>query len=297
MRILHFSDPHLTISLGAVPLTKWFGKRAIGGANLFLRRRRLFADASEKLSALARFKNEQQVDLVICTGDYTALGLKQEYEEARRAVQPLMDAPMGYITVPGNHDYYVADVLREKLFSSYFGDTLLTDLSEYQADAPWPFVRLIGDEVAVIGVNSARPNPLPWRSSGRIPEQQLSVLAELLTDKRITSRVVFIVTHYAPLLADGSPDSKLHGLCNGRDFLSVCAAVPQAAILCGHIHRGYQVRIAETGQVIFCAGSATMEGKEGCWLFDVNKGSMRAGRLQWNGSSFVPTVEGDSSEV
>ncbi len=287
MRILHFSDPHVAISLRKVPLRKWFGKRALGGANLLVRRRRSFADASDKLAALARFKNEQQVDLMICTGDYTALGLNREYAEARHAVQPLMDAPLGYVNVPGNHDVYVADVLREGYFSEYFGDTLHSDLPEFQVDGPWPLVRLVGDAIGVIAVNSARPNPMPWRSSGRIPDKQLAALAALLVDKRVAGRFVFIITHYAPLLADAAPDSRLHGLCNGREFLSVCAACGRTAILCGHIHRGYQVKDPETGQSIFCAGSATMEGKEGFWLFDINNDAMHARRGRWNGTGYV----------
>ena len=58
MRILHYSDPHIPTPLQRVPLLKWFSKRAIGGANLFLGRYRRFADAGEKLGALARFKKD-----------------------------------------------------------------------------------------------------------------------------------------------------------------------------------------------------------------------------------------------
>lgn len=65
-----------------------------------------------------------------------------------------------------------------------------------QVDGPWPLLRLIGENLAVVGVNSARPNPLPWRSSG-------------------------------------------------------------------HFHHCYTVKMGESGQSIFCAGSVIMEGKEG----------------------------------
>lgn len=286
MRILHYSDPHIPTPLQRVPLTKWFSKRAIGGANLFLGRYRLFADASEKLGALARFKKENQVDLVICTGDYTALGLNHEYQEAVQIVRPLMDAPLGYINVPGNHDYYVTDALREERFRTYFGDTLNSDLPEYQVDGPWPLVRLVGDKLAVIALNSSRPNPLPWRSSGRIPEVQLEMLVHLSNDAELKNCFIFIITHYAPLLSDGTSDSKLHGLVNTQQFLDSCAQFPQAIILCGHVHQCYHVKVSETGQSIFCAGSATMEGKEGFWLFDVEHGYTRATRGGWDGENY-----------
>lgn len=138
MRILHFSDPHIPTPLHYVPLGKWLSKRAIGGANLLMGRYRLFADGAAKLASLVRFKAKQKVDLVICTGDYTALGLKHEYETAVNAVRGLMDAPLGYVNVPGNHDYYLTDALREERFRTYFRYTLTSDLPEYQVDGPWP---------------------------------------------------------------------------------------------------------------------------------------------------------------
>ena len=281
MRILHFSDPHIPTPLRHVPLRKWLSKRAIGGAHLLLRRSRLFADASKKLTALSHFKTRQNVDLVICTGDYTALGLPHEYQEAVRTARPLMDAPHGYINVPGNHDYYLDDALQEKRFHSYFRSTLISDLPEHQVDGPWPLVRLIGEDLAFIAVNSSRPNPLPWQSSGKIPERQLVELKKLSEDSRLTDRRVFIMTHYAPLLADGNPDTRRHGLTNAHEFLQSCACFQQALILCGHIHRCYHVTDKTTGHPIFCAGSATLAKKESFWLFDIRGDEIRAtkGRL------------------
>ena len=119
MRILYFSDPHIHAPLRHVPLGKWLSKRAIGGANLLMGRYRLFTDGDEKLVHLAHFKAEQGVDLVLCTGDYTALGLKHEYETAVNLVRGLI-APLGYLNVPGNHEYYLTDALREERFRTYF---------------------------------------------------------------------------------------------------------------------------------------------------------------------------------
>jgi len=291
MRILHYSDPHIPTPLNRVPLAKWLGKRAIGGTNLFLGRYRLFADAREKLGALARFKKDNQIDLVICTGDYTALGLNHEYQEAVRTVRPLMDAPHGYINVPGNHDYYGIDALREERFRTYFADTLNSDLPEYQVDGPWPLVKLIGDKVAVIAVNSSRPNPLPWRSSGKIPEVQLETLVHLSNAAKLKNRFMFIMTHYTPLLAAGTSDSRLHGLTNAQHFLDSCAQFPQAIILCGHVHQCYHVKAPDTGQSIFCAGSATLEGKEGFWVFDLLQEEITATQGRWDGPEFVLNMD------
>ncbi len=291
MRILHFSDPHIGIPFCKIFFCKWFGKRGIGGVNLLAGRRHYFASASEKLAALARFKEEQEVDLVLCTGDYTALGLEMEYAAARQAVEPLLDAPLGYVNVPGNHDLYTGNVLRKGRFFEFFGITLQTDLPEFQVDDVWPLVHFAGDRLAVIAVNSSRPNPLPWRSSGRIPDAQLQALAAILRDPRLAGRYIFIMTHYAPLRSDASLDSRLHGLRNAEEFLAVCAAAPGAAILCGHIHKGYHVTVPGNGQSIYCAGSISMVGKESFWLFDFdeNRQELQARAGRWNGTGYELT--------
>ena len=286
MRILHFSDPHIPTPLRHVPLGKWVSKRAIGGANLLMGRYRLFADGGEKLASLARFMKEQHVDLVLCTGDYTALGLKHEYETAVNSVRGLMDAPLGYVNVPGNHDYYLTDALREERFRTYFKHTLNSDLPEYQVDGPWPLVRLVSEDIAVIAVNSSRPNPQPWRSSGKIPKRQLVEMKKLSRDSRVSNRQVFIMTHYAPLRANGKKDSRLHGLVNSDDFLQVCSEFDRAKILCGHVHQTYHVTDKARDQAIFCAGSATLAGKEGFWLFEVSGDEIWATTGKWNGRRY-----------
>ena len=91
MRILHFSDIHLPLRLRSVPLKDWLGKRMIGGANLLIGRAGRFADGPKKIAALARFRRQIAADLVICTGDYTALGTLAGLRKARQTVQPLME--------------------------------------------------------------------------------------------------------------------------------------------------------------------------------------------------------------
>ena len=147
MRILHFSDIHLPLRLRSVPLKDWLSKRSIGGLHLLLGRAASFSDGPEKVAALDRFRQEIAADLVICTGDYTALGTPAELRKARQAVQPLTQAPLGYADVPGNHDFYAFDLLRgkrwEENYDDNFGDTFQTDLPEYLVDGGrWPFVAI-----------------------------------------------------------------------------------------------------------------------------------------------------------
>lgn len=274
MRVLHLSDVHVDVPLTAMPASSWLSpKRWLGGANLELRRRSHFRDARKKLCLLDSFRREMDVDLVICTGDYTALGTEPELVAARAAVEPLTSAPLGFVTVPGNHDVYVSDAVGR--FERIFRDLLETDLPERRADGIWPIVRIIDDTVAVVAVSSARPNPQPWRSSGRIPDLQLGALREILPE--LGGRFVFVITHFAPRLEDGSADRFAHGLTNGDALLEACTSV-RGAILHGHVHRCYRVDVPGLSPTLFGAGSATEEGNEGFWLFDVDEGGATATR-------------------
>ena len=287
MRILHFSDIHLPTRWRSVPLKDWLGKRIIGGGNLLIGRAKQFADGPEKLVALDRFRRQIAADLVICTGDYTALGTLAGLRTARQAVQPLMEAPLGYVNVPGNHDLYVFDVLRWKRWDETFGDTFGTDLPQHLVDGVWPFVRLFGHDVAVVGVNSARPNPLPWVSSGKIPAQQLEALQRVLADEALHGRFVLVITHYAPRLKDGGPDKRTHGLVNADELLAVCADLQHGAILCGHVHKRYMVQIDGVKPAVFCAGSATKAGAEGLWVFDIEGDRVHATPGGWRDNGYV----------
>jgi predicted MPP superfamily phosphohydrolase len=226
------------------------------------------------------------VDLVVFTGDFTAMGTRAEFAAARTAIQPFVNSPAEFICVAGNHDIYTRRVVRQNRFEKHFGDLLETDFADFRVDGPWPIVRLFGDDTAVVALNSAKPNPVPWRSSGRIPARQLKALRGILQRPEIEGRFVFIVTHYAPCLEDGSPDTPTHGLENAGDFVQACADVERGAILCGHVHETYRVRIPGVRPEVFCAGSATMHELEGFWMFEVLDGRISAQRGRWTGHGY-----------
>jgi 3',5'-cyclic AMP phosphodiesterase CpdA len=144
--------------------------------------------------------------------------------------------------------------------------------------------------VALVAVNSARPNPQPWRSSGAIPPAQLAALVKVLADDRVRDRFVFVITHYAPRLANGKPDKLMHGLDNADELLSICADLPRGAILHGHVHRCFRVRVPGVRPAMFGAGSTTQDGREGLWLFEIGANST-ATRGTWATDRYVLTEE------
>jgi len=286
LKILHFSDIHVGALVRHMKWKKWFSKRGVGAINLLRGRAKYFDEVEEKMAAMVRFKEENSIDIVINTGDYTALGLEHELILARELVEPMMSPPQHYLTVPGNHDIYVHEANSHYRFSEQFCSVLQNDLPEYCRGGHFPLVRLVGDDVAIVALNSAKPNPYPWRSDGHIPTRELEAFDLLLQDERIKGRFVYVMTHYAPRLANGEPDKKLHGLHNADDFLRSCSVIEKGAILFGHIHRTYRVEVPEVNIPLYCAGSATMEGHEGAWLYELAGGIMSARQLYWDGRSY-----------
>ena len=286
LRILHFSDIHINIQIRHMHWKKWFSKRAIGAINLLRGRSKYFDNAELKIEALVRYKEKNNIDLVINTGDYTALGLEKELIISKELVAPMMYPPQSYITVPGNHDIYVHEGNSHYRFSEQFCSVLQNDLPEYCRGGHWPLVRLVGSDTAVVALNSARPNLLPWKSDGTIPTEQLEAFSEILKDERVNGRFIFVVTHYAPRLSNGHNDKKLHGLNNVEEFLNACKAIESGAILCGHIHKRYRVHAKGVKSEIFCAGSATMEGHEGAWIYELKNDQLEAFPLKWDGEGY-----------
>jgi 3',5'-cyclic AMP phosphodiesterase CpdA len=271
MRILHFSDVHVDVPMSAVPMRDWLGKRLVGGLNHALRRGKHFARAREKLAALARFAETERVDLALGTGDFTILGTEPELRAASDAVRPLASRPLGLVVLPGNHDLYLPDGVREERFDKYFDGWMRSDCPDLATDGAWPRVRLF-DGCAIVSIGSARPNPAPWRSSGRIPEAQLAGLRRALIDSRLQGRFVIVATHYAPRKESGHPDSALHGLENADALLDALSSMERGCLVHGHIHKQYRLDLPGVRPSILCAGSTTQEGREGLWVFDVDSG-------------------------
>lgn len=285
-RILHYSDPHVLPRLIRVPVSDYLGKRLTGALSHLFVRRKKFPSVRRKLARLAVFAREQDVDLVVCTGDHTMLGTDREMAEARVLVEPFTRTPLGLVTVPGNHDLYTPDTVRHRRFENHFGDFLGSDLPDRVVDGPWPLVRLVGEQAAVIAINSSRPHRVPWRANGRIPDRQLEALQGLLADDLIRHRFIFVLTHHAPVLADGRPDRRSHGLLNAADLMDVLTTANRSALLFGHVHQRYSYRSPDHTTTLFNAGSATLLGHEGLWLFDVRPQGVRATPGRWRKGNY-----------
>ena len=292
IRVLHFSDVHIEADFSRAPVRAFLGKRLLGYSNLALRRRPMMADALPKIQALHAWALGQKWDAVLCTGDYTALGTPAELSAARTAVEPLARLSPRFVTMPGNHDWYLSDSVKQGWFEQAFGKYLCTDLEDVSVQGIWPQVHFIGDNLCIVAINSARPNAHPFRSSGRVSDEELQALETLSRDPRLASKFVIIATHYAPRLENGQPDRPHHGLENADALLDAASGFNRRVVVHGHVHHRYHLRELDRQLNLCCAGSLTHKGREGFWVYEIEGDRARGVPGYWTGKQYALADEG-----
>lgn len=286
MRFVHCSDVHITADYFAQSFFKLGWRRWVALAELTVGgRARAYLQAPETLAAIAREAQAKHADHFILSGDLTAYALPSEFEGARAAIGPLVEDRSRCTIIPGNHDVYTPGSRRSGRFERYFGHLLESDLPEHRREGAFPFVRLVGEEAAVVGLLSARVPPVPGLSHGLIGSMQLEGLEAIVKDPRLAQRAVLVVVHHAPLTHHGRPDSWTHGL---RDAEALCRLLPgpRYAVLHGHVHHRYHHVATADRPHIFGAGSSTLKGREGYWVIEVSGGKVTGGEMH------VPQVPG-----
>lgn len=272
MRFLHCSDVHITGNYSSIPFLKLGWRRWIAlGELTWGGRAKYYANARESLRAIADRAEALKVDHLIVSGDLTAYALDEEFAGAREALERWASDKRRLTVIPGNHDVYTPGAKRSGRFEKYFGALLESDLPEFAREGAFPFVRLVGDDTAVIGLLSARVPAVPGMSFGVIGPAQLEGLRAAVEDERLKSRAIVVVVHHAPLNKDGRPDKPFHGLRDAKQLFEI-ARGPRFAVLHGHIHKRYHHPAQDDRPHIFGAGSSTQRGREGYWLFETSHG-------------------------
>ncbi|MCI4679264.1 metallophosphoesterase [Rhodoblastus acidophilus] len=217
-RLAHLSDAHI----GPLPRPRWrelIGKRATGYLNW--RRGRSRAHDMEVLGALVADMREQGPDHVAMTGDICNIGLPAEYPLAAQWLATL-GAPEDVSLAPGNHDAYMRSSLHH----------MARDLSPWTSGddgaQDFPFLRR-RNGVAIIGLCSGIPT-LPFVAAGKLGQDQLRRLAEILRDTRDEIRVVLI--HHPPVDGGGG----IRNLGDHRALAEILAKEGAELVLHGHIH-------------------------------------------------------------
>jgi 3',5'-cyclic AMP phosphodiesterase CpdA len=273
MRVMHISDLHFQadIPFRRFPRLGW--RRLLAQTEYrLLGRRKRFLLVPSTVARLLEEAERLRVDHLLVSGDLTALALPEEFEAARAALAIWS----GRMTIlPGNHDVYTPAAARDQLFERAFERELRSDLPEHCREGPYPVVKLLGSDAALVALSSARVPLCPGVAAGWVGKAQRDALGAILGDSRLASRAVLVSVHHGPFRESGGRDRITHGLLDGRDVLSVVAKGGGLGLCHGHIHHRYRVQGPDHVPV-FCAGSSTQKGREGYWLYELGGHALRS---------------------
>ncbi|MCL2013121.1 MAG: metallophosphoesterase [Cystobacterineae bacterium] len=274
MRILHCSDFHVLGHYANTPYRQLGWRRLPALAELYINKRgEHFAYAKPNVLRLVAEAFRLQANHIVVSGDLTGYAMEEEFAQAAKLLEGWGLSPARLTVVPGNHDCYARDSYA--LFAKHFGALLHSDMPEYAREGPFPLVRLLGEEAAIVGLKSARLPFMPGASFGYLGKAQWEGLEALLADARLKRRWLGVVLHHAPLNAKGKPDKPHHAFFGAKRLLRRLAS-PQYALLHGHIHRRYMHPATPHRPTLFCAGSSTWRGREGYWLLEIKDGKLHA---------------------
>jgi len=259
MLLAHLSDIHI-LDLTGVRFYRFLNKRITGGLNLLLRRSKshdetLLEEALEVVESLG-------CDHVIVTGDLTNLSLDQEFDKARRILEA--HVPTSRLSViAGNHDRYTLGAALSRRFERHFQRYIRTDLPELPEHRGWPYVKLIDEHVALVGVNTGVAQP--WLvSGGRVGERQRQALAAALDHEEVRCRYSVVALHHHLYKPDHKPREFPRGLFDREKVIEVLLEHGADMVIHGHNHHYAVVSVpreAQTdgGSMLVCeAGSATV---------------------------------------
>lgn len=261
MRIAHLTDVHF---LRPPPFSALFGKRALGGLNLLLGRARYF-DADTTVPRIVSDVLASGPDLVVFTGDLSALSQDAEWIAARAALEPLL-AAVPTVILPGNHDRYTFDAMASRAMERHFGPWMLGGRWDTAArrwvDPTTGDLRFgaatfrLGD-VDVVSIDASRPS---LRAVGQLPTPVLDAAGAALSACKESGRVAVLAMHY-PVFDEGEGLYRRGGHC--IDGVAAVADRIQrwapALLLHGHRHHCWRrdVRTASGTTVVLNCGSSS----------------------------------------
>jgi 3',5'-cyclic AMP phosphodiesterase CpdA len=179
----------------------------------------------------------QGPDLVVVSGDFTMVGSRSEFIEARRFLDQL---PVPVFAVPGNHDVPAINVARRFVNPyGYYRQFIARDVE--------PFIEASG--VAIAGLRTVRRmrGGFDW-AQGRIGSRQLHRLARRFAAASPDALRVVVAHH--PLLVPETPMVKPMRRVDEADrALAAFSDLGVRLVLSGHFHLSYVRRYQHPGSV------------------------------------------------
>ena len=238
--------------------------------------------SNEVCQALTEELGELEPACVVVSGDLTQRGRRAQFRQARRWLESL---GLPYLTVPGNHDIPLYDVITR------FGAPLRRYRRYVSRElCPW----FENDEVAVLGLNTARS--LTFKD-GRINQEQIALLRARFGAVP-THKTRILVTHH-PLFAMPIGEGGELSEAVGRHDDAVTAACSAGVhiALAGHFHRTYaeaaRKMVAKAGgALVIQAGTATStrlrneEPQSFNWIHTNASNEIELQVVVWDGAGF-----------
>ena len=166
------------------------------------------------------------------TGDLVNIATQAEFARAHAWLQAF--GPDDWISVvPGNHDAYVAMPHAAGIgrWQSYMTGTIQNQQYTRCYAGDFPYIRRF-DDIALIGVSTAVPTP-PFIAGGRIGEDQLAALENILRDFDQQGVCRIIMIHHPPLPGQNTWRKALWDAAGFRDIVLRQGA---ELVLHGHNH-------------------------------------------------------------
>jgi len=276
--LAHVTDPHFRGSFAGVSPMDFIGKRALGGLNLVVNRRR--HHKMELLEALRLDMRAQTPDHLALTGDLSNVSLPGEFRAALAWLDTCGLESAAISVIPGNHDAYIQSVVAsrefEKLFAPYMTDDL--QVTEAGPRADYPFVQ-IRDGIAFVGVTSSVATG-DFGAWGRIGDEQLGRLEKTLAAPEIAGKTRVVLVHHPVVLQKDGEDRNLR---DRAALVAVLGRVGADLVLHGHDHQDERTEVAGPGGKpipVIGGGSASYAGRPER-RSRYNLFEMEAGRITW----------------
>jgi 3',5'-cyclic AMP phosphodiesterase CpdA len=245
-----------------------------------------FGAHDEKIvSATEAWLQQHQPDLIIISGDFTQRARIDQFRAASAYLNRLRAAGFRVLTVPGNHDVPLYDVVRR------FAAPLARYKRYIDSDlCPW----FENDEVAVLGLNTARSLTI---KDGRINHDQIAIMYERFSAVA-SHKTRILVTHH-PLFAmpigEGGELSEAVG--RHDDAIKAACKAGVHIALAGHFHRTYaesaRKMVENAGSaLVMQAGTATStrlrnkEMQSFNWIHAHHSNEIELQVIAWDGTGF-----------
>jgi 3',5'-cyclic AMP phosphodiesterase CpdA len=225
MRLVHLSDIHLW-RYDWRP-RRLLGKRAWGMLALARGRARRFR--LERLADVVARVRSLEPDYTLITGDLTTTALPEEFDDALTALAPLLDDPDRVSVLPGNHDRYTPDAVRERRFETAFDAFLVSP--------HFPWIRHLDARTRLLALDPTRYH---LTARGFLPPSQIEQADALLATLGPDPGRLIVACHYPAYAPPGYARQLAHKrLANQRDVRAWLATLPPHLYCCGHVHAAW----------------------------------------------------------